>query len=131
MPQVADFSIPAIDISSTNGVVLPLYSPHASGQSYDLSSAWTVDSNLTVLTGTAVGILYIYLQNDNPLTSPFVTDAVLQFAVAANTFADSQTKQTVSNDTLKICKYAYFFWKKDVSSTGTGTIALDGFKSLV
>jgi len=130
MPQVIDVSIAEIPTASSGGSVLQLYSPHSYGASYDVSSVWTVDINLLEVGSLTAGTLEVYLQNDDPLSSTYVTDPVLSFPITAGTFANGQTKQTVTNDTFKLSRSVYFLWKINDGATGTGTIVFDGFRSL-
>lgn len=98
-------------------------------QTYDIAQAYCVDLNLT--SADAVGQIEIYLQNDQPSLSSFLTAPVAIYAISGGVFTTtnpvSQTKQTFASATQRLSKWVGI---KYTRGSGTGSIAIDGMLSL-
>jgi hypothetical protein len=102
-------SFGSINVSSLNPIYIKrLASPESPDDLgggliyYDMPVSWSFDFNLGI---TGNGQLNLYLSNDDPSTSSYVSSPVYSYAITAGRFSGNSTKLTLDSGFKITVKY--------------------------
>lgn len=121
-------TIGSIDVSVPNPIYVkrlaspePPEPPVGGVSRYDMPQSWSFDFNLNIIGN---GVLNVYLSNDDPVVSTYVSSPVYSYTIASGKFAGNSTKLTLDSGFKITVKY--LFAKFIASGSVSGVIGIQG-----